>query len=176
MINEEDFNIIVYPKICHGQALLDHIRRTTSMLTVSLFRGTEKIQEKLIKNIPQSYPTARRLLSLTVIHEADENAGVLDPKVMLYQNIENPDHYWIRKESVQEVGNRTNYSEFQCEDTITALGSLERTTQLLLDDLLNERSADRVDQAAPPLEASSPNGVAKLAMGLHRGDVHRAHR
>jgi hypothetical protein len=141
MINEEDFNIIAYPTptICHGQALLDHIRRTTNMLTVSLFRGTDENHERLVKNVPQDPPRPRRLIFFSVIHEEGADPDVNDAKVLLYQEIDDPSHYWLRKETCNAETGRTNYSETDSDDGLTALGGFETSVRLMLDRLLTRR-------------------------------------
>ena len=122
------------------------------MLTTSLFQGTEKIQEKLVSNVPQSPPRARRLVMLVVIHDADSDARLEDPRVMLYQEINDPACFWIRKETPGGENGRTNYAESNCEDTITALGGFESSVRLMLDRLLSRHSATRLDQAATTME------------------------
>ena len=121
------------------------------MLTVSLFNGTTKIHDKLVRQVPQGLDGKRHLIMLAVIHEPDHKADVFKPKVMLYQEVGDPEHFWIRKETPSGDGH-TNYSETEAEDAITALGSFERATQLLMDELIVERSANRLDQAASTME------------------------
>jgi hypothetical protein len=118
------------------------------MLTVSLFRGSAKLDEKLIFNVPQDH-NRRTLLMLAVIHEEGAFAGLENPRIMLYQNDDNPEFYWIRKETPGK-GDQTEYTEFQCEDALTALGGFERATQLLLDKLLTQIDIDLLDQPAVP--------------------------
>ncbi len=111
------------------------------MLTAFLFRGTDKLHEKLAAHVPQHSEAPRRLLSLVVIHEAGISPGVEDPKIMLYQEVDDSDHFWIRKETPSGENGRTNFSETECEDAISALGGFERATQLMLDNLLNSDEA-----------------------------------
>lgn len=156
MIDEEDYNTIVYPKICHGQALLDHLRRTTNMLTVSLFNGSTKIHDKLIRNVPQSHAGKRHLIMLAVIHAAHLLAVPSDAKVMLYRDISDPNHFWIRKESAQGGENgRTNYSETECEDAITALGGFEASVRSMLNRLMDRESPEASAQKPAPMAAAS---------------------
>ena len=122
------------------------------MLTVSLFNGSTKIHDKLVRNVPQGHAGKRHLIMLAMIHEADKSAGVYDAKVMLYQDVGNPNHFWIRKENVQGVGNRTNYSETECEDAITALGGFEASVRSMLDRLM--------DRESPEASARKPASMA----------------
>lgn len=105
------------------------------MLKVSLFRGTDKNHEQLISHVPQRASRERRLIFLAVIHEEGIDAGLQDPKVMLYQKVGDPDHYWIRKENSDGRDGRTNYAEADAHDGVTAIGGFETSVRLMLEKL-----------------------------------------
>lgn len=125
------------------------------MLTVSLFNGSTKIHDKLIRNVPQGHTGKRHLIMLAVIHEPDIKADVFKPKIMLYQDVEDPSHFWIRKETPGGEDGQTNYSETDCEDAITALGGFETSVRVMLDRLTDKRRADRIDHSVATLQAQS---------------------
>jgi hypothetical protein len=128
--NEEDYNIIVYPPLT---------RSIVNMLTVTLFRGTDQNHQRLIKNVPQDPPRPRRLIFFSVIHEEGDAPDVNDAKVLLYQEIDDPSHYWLRKETGDTETDRTSYSETDVPDGLTALGGFETSVRLMLDRLLTRR-------------------------------------
>ena len=146
-------SIVETPSPIRGDADFNAVMPAS--LTVSLFCGTDKIQEKLVKNVPQSCPVSRRLLWLAVIHEADEAAGVYDAKVMLYQDVGDLNHLWIRKENVQGAEGRTGYSETEHKDAIDALGGFERSVRGMLDRLVDKRRTDRLDHSVATMKATS---------------------
>jgi hypothetical protein len=120
------------------------------MLTVSLFSGSNKLQDHLVNNVPQDHGQ-RFLLMLAVIHEVDTFASPDRPKIMLYQEALDPSRFWIRKESGVEASGKTSYTEFECEDAITALGGFEKATQLMLDDECNKIDIALLDEPAVPI-------------------------
>lgn len=105
------------------------------MLKVTLFRGTEKNHKRLIEENHQNPPRERKLILMAVIHEENIDAGVRDAKVLLYQEVLDLDHYWIRKENTRGDLGRTNYAETNCLDALTALGGFETSVQVMLDRL-----------------------------------------
>ena len=108
------------------------------MLKVTLFRGTDKGHEALIAHVPQNPPRDRRLLFIAVIHEEGVDAGIDDAKVLLYQEISDPDHYWIRKENSVFGAGRTNYVESDALDAVTALGGFETSVRSMLERLTQQ--------------------------------------
>ena len=105
------------------------------MLKVTLFRGNDKNHEQLIGHVPQNPPRERKLIFMAVIHEESVDAGREDAKVLLYQEVLDTDHYWVRKENSRGDLGRTNYAESDCEDAITALGGFETSVRIMLDRL-----------------------------------------
>lgn len=122
------------------------------MLIVSLRRGTNKIHEVLAENIPQNHPAPRRLLMLAMIHEANEGIGIHDAKVMLYQEVDDENRHWVRKESGVDSDGKTTYSETECEDAISALSGFEASVRGMLDRLTDKRRADRIDHSVATME------------------------
>ena len=78
---------------------------------------------------------------MAVIHEEGTVAGVNDAKVMLYQETEDTDHYWIRKETCDPESGRTSYAETDTLDALTAIGGFDTSVRLMLDRLLSRREA-----------------------------------
>ncbi len=106
------------------------------MLKVTLFRGTDRNHEALIKHVPQNAPRERKLTLMAVIHEEDVDAGVRDAKVLLYQEVADANSYWIRKENAYAPeAARTNYAETEAMDAITALQGFENSVRHMLDRL-----------------------------------------
>ena len=124
------------------------------MLTVSLFNGTTKIHDKLIRDVPQGHTGERHLIMLAVIHEADEKAGIYDAKVMLYQDAGDPTRFWIRKENVQTEG-RTNYVEADFKDALAALIGFEASARAMQGRLVDKKRADRLDHSVATMRAPS---------------------
>jgi hypothetical protein len=69
---------------------------------------------------------------LAIIHDIDSDPKLSDAKVMFYQELLDPDAYWIRKEYIEVSGKRTAYVETNCFGASEALNGFEISTNMML--------------------------------------------